>query len=194
MSPIIRKPVLCYMRTTKTQVSQRIHAVWSASLLFAPKIVHFLKILQPNFNTLGSFWSQAGWSESYLMAHRRRQVFSWCGSNETTRNHNFALICPINFSSFIASPISPWIFNFPIMNAVVGLISPANILLKSSLSIDIVQPACSGASPCPRAPEPFFISIYHTPSSAPGNEEEMKKHEKVPDIHVTLFILQHAFY
>ena len=31
---VMRKPVLCYMRTTKMQISLPIHAVWSASLLF----------------------------------------------------------------------------------------------------------------------------------------------------------------
>ena len=32
---VMRKCVLCYMRTTKVQISLRIHAVWSAPLLFA---------------------------------------------------------------------------------------------------------------------------------------------------------------
>ena len=34
LSLIMRKPVLCHMRTTKVQISLRIHAVWSAPLLF----------------------------------------------------------------------------------------------------------------------------------------------------------------
>ena len=32
---IMRKRVLCHMRTTKVQISLRIRAVWSAPLLFA---------------------------------------------------------------------------------------------------------------------------------------------------------------
>ena len=35
MNHAMRKCVLCHMRTTKTQISLRIRAVWSASLLFA---------------------------------------------------------------------------------------------------------------------------------------------------------------
>ena len=35
LSRAMRKCVLCYMRTTKAQISLRIRAVWSASLLFA---------------------------------------------------------------------------------------------------------------------------------------------------------------
>ena len=36
---LMRKCVLCHMRTTKAQISLRIRAVWSAPLLFAPWIV-----------------------------------------------------------------------------------------------------------------------------------------------------------
>ena len=35
MGQVMRKRVLCYMRTTKVQISLRIRAVWSAPLLFA---------------------------------------------------------------------------------------------------------------------------------------------------------------
>ena len=35
MSHVVRKPVFCHMRTTKTQISLHIRTVWSASLLFA---------------------------------------------------------------------------------------------------------------------------------------------------------------
>ena len=35
MSWAMRKHILCHMRTTKVQISLRIHAVWSAPLLFA---------------------------------------------------------------------------------------------------------------------------------------------------------------
>ena len=35
LSLIMRKPVLCHMRTTKVQISLRIHAVWSAPLVYA---------------------------------------------------------------------------------------------------------------------------------------------------------------
>ena len=37
MSQVIRKWVLCHMRTTNAQISLRIRAVWSAPLLFAAK-------------------------------------------------------------------------------------------------------------------------------------------------------------
>ena len=35
MSRAMRKPILCHIQTTKTQISLRICAVWSAPLLFA---------------------------------------------------------------------------------------------------------------------------------------------------------------
>ena len=35
LSRALRKHVLCHMRTTKVQISLRIHAIWSAPLLFA---------------------------------------------------------------------------------------------------------------------------------------------------------------
>ena len=35
MGQVMRKRVLCHIRTTKAQISLHIHAVWSASLLFA---------------------------------------------------------------------------------------------------------------------------------------------------------------
>ena len=35
MGGIMIKPIFCHMRTTKAQISLRIHAVWSAPLLFA---------------------------------------------------------------------------------------------------------------------------------------------------------------
>ena len=34
----------------------------------------------PNYKTLASFCSWAGWSKSYLVAQFQRKVFSWCGT------------------------------------------------------------------------------------------------------------------
>ena len=42
LSEAMRKCVLCYMRTTKVQISLRIRAVWSAPLLFAAKTEWYL--------------------------------------------------------------------------------------------------------------------------------------------------------
>ena len=42
MSHVMKKTYLCHMRTTKAQISLRIHAVWSAPLLFAAQIVEYL--------------------------------------------------------------------------------------------------------------------------------------------------------
>ena len=49
MGQVMRKRVLCYMRTTKAQISLRIRAVWSASLLFAAYIVWYVYLLYPKF-------------------------------------------------------------------------------------------------------------------------------------------------
>ena len=45
MSHIMRKTALCHMWTTKAQISLRIHADWSAPLLFAASIDSILLIL-----------------------------------------------------------------------------------------------------------------------------------------------------
>lgn len=77
----------------------------------------------------------------------------------------------ISFSNFMASPISPWIFNFPDMKADTAFNSPLNIFTKSSLSRVIVQLAPPGASPWPNFPDPVLRSINHTPSSGPKKLE-----------------------
>ena len=47
MEPHHEKICLCHMWTTKAQISLRIHAVWSAPLLFTAWIVWYLYLLQP---------------------------------------------------------------------------------------------------------------------------------------------------
>ena len=46
MGQVMRKYVLCHMRTTKAQI---IRAVWSAPLLFAASIVWYVNLLYPKF-------------------------------------------------------------------------------------------------------------------------------------------------
>ena len=63
------KNLLCHVRATKMQISLRIRAVWSASLLFAPWIVQFLYILYTKVQLLlDSVAEQAGlsltWSQT----------------------------------------------------------------------------------------------------------------------------------
>ena len=48
-SYIMRKPALCHMQTTKTQISLCIHAAWSAPLLFTDWIVYNLHLLNLKF-------------------------------------------------------------------------------------------------------------------------------------------------
>ena len=52
-----------------------------------------------NFKTLASLYSWAGQFESYLLANPRRQVFSWCGSNNIVTSSNKISI--FNVSSFL---------------------------------------------------------------------------------------------
>ena len=65
LSHFTRKPALCFMRTAKTQTSLRIHAVWSASVLFAGEIVQYLYLLYLKLQD--SKW--AGRFESYLVTY-----------------------------------------------------------------------------------------------------------------------------
>ena len=51
-----RKPIFGELRTTKAQTSLRIHAVWSAPMLFA-----YWKVSHQNFTNLASLCSWAGW-------------------------------------------------------------------------------------------------------------------------------------
>ena len=54
------------MRTTKSQISGRIRAVWSAPLLFADYTVYYLYLLNPNVKTLASVCTeQTGLSLTY---------------------------------------------------------------------------------------------------------------------------------
>ena len=62
--PCHGKTCLCYMRTTKTQISLRIHAVWLAFLLFTASSFY-----TQNFKTLASFCGWAGPFESHLVTN-----------------------------------------------------------------------------------------------------------------------------
>lgn len=86
--------------------------------------------------------------------------------------YNLDFIFAISFSSFIANAISPLILSLPDMKAAVGLSSPANILVKSALSMVIVHWG-SAAAPLPTDPDPFLRSTYHSPSLSPS---KMKEH------------------
>ena len=82
----------------------------------------------------------------------------------------------MSFSSFIASIISPLIFNFPPMNACVGLSSPLNIFTKSSESKFMVQLA----SPPGKEPLPTLPEKRETRSNC-QDHNEMKKVQKERD-------------
>ena len=65
MGQVMRKRVLCHMRTTKAQISLRIHAVLSAPLLFAAEIVWYANLLYPKIqdfvaeqSSLNPTWSK----------------------------------------------------------------------------------------------------------------------------------------
>ena len=69
------------MRNIKTQISLRIHPIWSDSAF----VVCCLDSITPlvvtrNLKTLASLCLWAGRFESYLVTNPRRQVFSWRGS------------------------------------------------------------------------------------------------------------------
>ena len=63
--PRHEKTWLCHMRTTKTQISLRLRAVWSARLLFANTSSFYIR----NFKPLPSFSGCAGRFVSYLVAN-----------------------------------------------------------------------------------------------------------------------------
>ena len=67
IKPCHEKTCSCHMRRTKTQISPRIRAAWSTSLLFAAEIVGYLWLLNPKVKTLASFCSWADRFESYLV-------------------------------------------------------------------------------------------------------------------------------
>ena len=56
----------CHMRTTKAQISLRIHAVWSAPLFLLPRQCNISSFYIGNFMTPASFFSRADQFESYL--------------------------------------------------------------------------------------------------------------------------------
>ena len=58
-----------------------------------------------------------------------------------TNRYNFDFTLNRTFSNFIAAPMSPLIFSFPVMKAVVGFSCPEAILTKSSAFKFIVQDA-----------------------------------------------------
>ena len=59
LGQVMRKCVLCHMRTTKVQISLRIRAVWSAPLLFATKYDMYTCSTQ-SFKILVSVAEQTG--------------------------------------------------------------------------------------------------------------------------------------
>ena len=65
--PRHEKTCFCPMQTTKVQISLRIHAVWSAPLLFAPynTCASYIR----NFKPLASLSGCAGWFLSCLVAN-----------------------------------------------------------------------------------------------------------------------------
>ena len=67
---------------------------------------------------------------------------------------------PISFSSFMAAPMFPEIFNLPPMNAMVGLSLPLNMATISSESDFIETSAVWFESQVPIEPSPFFRSRY----------------------------------
>ena len=88
MSQAMRKCVLYYMRTTKAQISLRIHAVWSAPLLFAAKNDISSLYIQ-NFKILAGLCSWAGQFVSCLVGDSWRHIFSWRGSYKLRLNRQY---------------------------------------------------------------------------------------------------------
>ena len=73
------KACLCPMRTTKAQISLRIHSLISAFVVRClDSIIPLLAIVKISRPWLVSSAEQVGW---VLTGHKhKRQVFSWCGS------------------------------------------------------------------------------------------------------------------
>ena len=79
MSQVMRKCVLCHMRTTKVQISLRIHADQHLCCSQLRQYDMYTCCIQ-SFKILASFYSWAGWFESYLVEYPRRHIFAWHGS------------------------------------------------------------------------------------------------------------------
>ena len=106
-----KKTCLCHMRTTKVQISLRLHAVWSASLLFAAWVSdNISSFFVQNFKPLASLCSWAGWFESYLvenpedrfsrvMAHISLCISAdWPVFSVCMRNHWLSIECLAKYS------------------------------------------------------------------------------------------------
>ena len=64
-----REPVFVGLRTTQAQTSLRIHADWSAPLLFVFWKVSYLNLLGAKFQLPSSLCSWAGWFESHFVGN-----------------------------------------------------------------------------------------------------------------------------
>ena len=90
---VMRKSVLCHVRTPKAQICQCTCVVWSARFNYLSFCVHKSK-------PLNSFWGCAD-----LIARLRRQGFLWCGSRGTVREDTALLVARkrILFHALIAN-------------------------------------------------------------------------------------------
>ena len=101
------KTCLCYMRTTKVQISLRVRAVRSAALMFADRWYNIPSFYIRNFKTLASFCSWAGPFESYLVANPEdrfsrdgAQLYSLAWPMMQWRLNNEAFPRPISKDNF----------------------------------------------------------------------------------------------
>ena len=76
LSRAMRKRVLCHMRTTKPQISLRVHAVWSGLCCSLPR---FCSFCNQCFKPHARFCGWAGQFESDLVGNSRRHVLSCRG-------------------------------------------------------------------------------------------------------------------
>ena len=79
MGSAMQKCVFGHMRIAKSQISLSIHAVWSASLLSANRIIGYYRMLQ--WTTIARMrpCACAEWCESTHFAHAQRHFFLWHG-------------------------------------------------------------------------------------------------------------------
>ena len=101
MGQVMRKRVLCHMRTThprsliSTFVVRCLHSV-----------ICILAISRQSFTILASFCGWASWFESYLVENPRRHVLAWCGSNNGNQNSwsQFGCVIKMHCSRDSAEP------------------------------------------------------------------------------------------
>src|SRR6266852_2716920 len=73
---------------------------------------------------------------------------------------------PITFCSFMARPMSPLIFSFPLMNAICGFILPLTMFMKSEVAAVTVHLAAP-VEPAVTAPGSLVRSTVQTPPLSP---------------------------